>query len=58
MQRLLPVLSTYLGHSKLRRTQVYLSITPELLQQHRCASNNTQREGAMSETQTSAVNRR
>ena len=33
MQRLLPVLSTYLGHSKLRHTQVYLSITPELLQQ-------------------------
>ena len=29
MQRLLP----YLGHSKLRHTQVYLSITPELLQQ-------------------------
>ena len=33
VQRLLPVLSTYLGHSKLAHTQVYLSMTPELLQQ-------------------------
>ena len=33
VQRLLPVLSTYLGHAKLVHTQVYLSMTPELLQQ-------------------------
>ncbi len=33
MQRLLPVLSTYLGHSDLEGTKVYLSVTPELLQQ-------------------------
>ena len=31
MQRLLPVLSTYLGHASLEGTQVYLSMTPELL---------------------------
>ena len=33
VQRLLPLLSTYLGHSKLVYTQVYLSMTPELLQE-------------------------
>ncbi len=33
VQRLLPVLSTYLGHAHLDGTQVYLSMTPELLQQ-------------------------
>ena len=33
MQRLLPVLSTYLGHADLEGTKVYLSMTPELLQQ-------------------------
>lgn len=33
VQRLLPVLSTYLGHARLADTQVYLSMTPELLQQ-------------------------
>lgn len=33
VQRLLPVLSTYLGHKDLAGTQVYLSMTPELLQQ-------------------------
>ena len=33
MQRLLPVLSTYLGHSDLEGTKIYLSMTPELLQQ-------------------------
>ena len=33
VQRLLPVLSTYLGHTELASTQVYLSMTPELLQQ-------------------------
>ena len=31
VQRLLPSLSTYLGHANLRGTQVYLSMTPELL---------------------------
>ena len=33
VQRLLPVLSTYLGHASVAATQVYLSMTPELLQQ-------------------------
>ena len=33
VQRLLPVLSTYLGHADLTGTQVYLSMTPELLHQ-------------------------
>lgn len=33
VQRLLPVLSTYLGHSDLEGTKDYLSMTPELLQQ-------------------------
>ncbi|MCI0430208.1 MAG: tyrosine-type recombinase/integrase [Rhodospirillales bacterium] len=33
VQRLLPVLSSYLGHSNLEGTKVYLSMTPELLQQ-------------------------
>ena len=33
VQRLLPMLSTYLGHAGLAGTQVYLSMTPELLQQ-------------------------
>ena len=31
IQRLLPALSTYLGHAKLDGTSVYLSMTPELL---------------------------
>lgn len=31
VQRLLPALSTYLGHARLSDTQVYLSMTPELL---------------------------
>jgi site-specific recombinase XerD len=31
VQRLLPQLSTYLGHTSLACTQVYLSLTPELL---------------------------
>ena len=31
VQRLLPVLSTYLGHANLDGTSVYLSMTPELL---------------------------
>jgi len=33
VQRLLPMLSTYLGHADLEGTKVYLSMTPELLQQ-------------------------
>lgn len=33
VQKLLPALSTYLGHTSLSGTQVYLSMTPELLQQ-------------------------
>lgn len=33
VQRLLPVLSTYLGHTDLVGTQVYLTMTPELLRQ-------------------------
>ena len=33
VQRLLPVLSTYLGHTDREGTKVYLSMTPELLQQ-------------------------
>ena len=33
VQRLLPELSTYLGHARLRHTRVYLSMTPELLHQ-------------------------
>ena len=33
VQRLLPRLATYLGHASLEGTQVYLSMTPELLQQ-------------------------
>ena len=31
VQRLLPVLSTYLGHARLSDTQAYLTMTPELL---------------------------
>lgn len=33
VQKLLPQLSTYLGHAYLRGTQVYLNMTPELLQE-------------------------
>ncbi|EKM98089.1 MULTISPECIES: tyrosine-type recombinase/integrase [Acidocella] len=33
VQRLLPVLSTYLGHADLEGTKIYLTMTPELLQQ-------------------------
>ena len=33
LQRLLPVLSTYLGHARLAHSQVYLSMTAELLQE-------------------------
>jgi site-specific recombinase XerD len=31
VQRLLPLLSTYLGHASIQATQVYLTMTPELL---------------------------
>jgi site-specific recombinase XerD len=33
VQRLLPVLSTYLGHADLEGTKVYLSMTPQLLEE-------------------------
>ena len=33
VQRLLPLLSTYLGHVSVAATQVYLSMTPELLEE-------------------------
>ena len=33
VQRLLPVLSTYLGHSDLEGTKIYLTMTPEILNQ-------------------------
>jgi integrase/recombinase XerD len=33
VQKLLPVLSVYLGHAHLASTQAYLSLTPELLQE-------------------------
>ncbi len=33
VQRLLPVLSTYLGHADLEGTKIYLSMTPELLEE-------------------------
>ena len=32
-QRLLPLLSVYLGHVHIRATQVYLSMTPDLLEE-------------------------
>jgi hypothetical protein len=33
VQQLLPHLSVYLGHAKLASTQIYLTMTPELLQE-------------------------
>ncbi len=36
VQRLLPLLSTYLGHASIAATQVYLSLTPELLFEASC----------------------
>ena len=33
VQRLLPQLATYLGHSEIKSTQRYLTMTPELLQE-------------------------
>jgi integrase/recombinase XerD len=32
VQKLLPLLSTYMGHSQLRDTQVYLTVIPEIMQ--------------------------
>jgi hypothetical protein len=43
VQRLLPQLSTYLGHVEIDSTQRYLTLTPELLSQ---ASNRFERYGA------------
>jgi integrase len=31
VQKLLPLLSTYMGHAELRDTQVYLTVTPEIM---------------------------
>lgn len=36
VQRLLPQLATYLGHSEIKSTQRYLQMTPELLQEASC----------------------
>ena len=33
MQKLLPLLSTYMGHVDIASTQHYLTMTPELLQE-------------------------
>jgi site-specific recombinase XerD len=33
VQKLLPRLSTYLGHADLSSTQIYLTITPELMRE-------------------------
>jgi hypothetical protein len=33
VQQLLPQLSTYLGHSSVTATQVYLTMTPDLLRE-------------------------
>ena len=33
MQKFLPQLSVYLGHVHIRATQIYLSMTPELLRE-------------------------
>jgi integrase/recombinase XerD len=33
VQKLLPLLSTYMGHTDIGGTQHYLTMTPELLQQ-------------------------
>jgi site-specific recombinase XerD len=33
VQKLLPQLSTYLGHADLSSTQVYLTMTPELMRE-------------------------
>ena len=36
VQKLLPRLSTYLGHVSIQSTQVYLKMTPELLREANC----------------------
>jgi len=46
VQRLLQHLSVYLGHVHLRHTQVYLSMTPELLREGQPAFRALCREGA------------
>jgi site-specific recombinase XerD len=49
VQRLIYQLSVYLGHSSLRHTQVYLSMTPELLreasQRFECYAGKERRHG-------------
>jgi integrase len=45
VQRLLPQLSTYLGHTSLSCTQVYLSMTPELLREASACFEHYAREG-------------
>jgi integrase len=45
VQRLLPQLSTYLGHTCLSSTQVYLSMTPELLQEANACFERYAKEG-------------
>ena len=32
VQQMLPILSTYLGHTSIKYTSVYLTMTPELLE--------------------------
>jgi integrase len=46
VQRLLPQLSTYLGHTSLSCTQVYLSMTPELLQEASARFEHYAKEGS------------
>lgn len=46
VQKLLPLLSVYLGHAHIRATQVYLSMTPELLEE---AGNRFERYAATKE---------
>lgn len=46
VQRLLPQLSTYLGHTSLSCTQVYLSMTPELLQEASACFEHYAKEGS------------
>lgn len=46
VQRLLPQLSTYLGHACLASTQVYLSMTPELLQEASACFERYAKEGS------------
>lgn len=46
VQRLLPQLSTYLGHTSLACTQVYLSMTPVLLQEANACFERYAKEGS------------